>query len=128
MKNLCLLAAILAAMVAPASAQPQPAPKSGPACLEPINVYDFRTLPGNRSLIVIDKARRQYKVAFMGICPNLQYHLGLQFQAFGSQLSCMEKGDSVIVHDPVGPGRCIIQSIDAYTPDMAKADAAVASH
>jgi hypothetical protein len=123
-----LMAALLCAAV-PANAQPYP-PKpipDEPACLRQRNLYDFIPVAGNRSLIVIDQARQRYRLSFMGICQNLQYHLGIGFRTHGAGgLSCLAKGDSVIVRDEVTPAPCIIKDVQYQTAEMDKADAAAA--
>jgi len=129
MKRLVLCAAALAASAlaaVPARAADAPA---APVCLEIGQVYDFKPVPGNRSLIVIDRARKKYKVGFMGICPDLQFNLGLGFKSFGTgRLSCLAKGDYVIARDPAVPmNRCPIKTVEAYTPAMEQADAAAAA-
>jgi hypothetical protein len=128
-----LLIALLACAALPASAQssqpypPKPIPNE-PACLRPINLYDFKTVPGNRSLIVIDQSRQRYRVNFMGICYNLQYHLGVAFKTRGAgNLSCVSKGDSVIVRDQVTPGPCIIKDVQYQTVALDQSDAAAAA-
>lgn len=122
-----LLAAALLFAAVPAIAQPA-APPSEPACLRQRNIYDFQTVPGNRSLIVIDLARKRYRLNFMGVCYNLQYHLNLGFKTRGAgTLSCVEKGDSVLQRDVVGPQSCIIQSVEYQTPALDKADAEAAA-
>jgi hypothetical protein len=127
------LIALLAGAAAPAFAQsPQPQPvkpiPQGPACLRPINLYDFKPVPGNRSLIVIDQARNRYRVNFMGVCYNLQYHLGVAFKTRGTgNLSCVAKGDSVLVRDAVTPGPCIIKDVQYQTVALDQADAAAAA-
>ena len=128
-----LLIALLACAALPAFAQPsQPYPPkpipNEPACLRPINLYDFKPVPGNRSLIVIDQARQRYRVNFMGVCYNLQYHLGVAFKTRGAgNLSCVSKGDSVIVRDQVTPGPCIIKDVQYQTVALDQADAAAAA-
>ncbi len=117
-------AAIVCANV-PAVAQPGPPP--GPACLQPINLYDFQAVPGNRSLVVIDRSRRRYRLNFLGPCQNLQWHMGLRFKTFGSNLSCVAKGDSVYMRDPVGPNQCVIKSVEYQTPALDRLDAAAAA-
>ena len=126
-----LLIALLTCLAVPAFAQPlrpaEPVP-SAPACLRPINLYDFKPVPGNRSLIVIDQARLRYRVNFMGVCSNLQYHLSVGFKTHGAgSLSCLAKGDSVIVRDVVTPVPCIINDIQYQTAAMDQADAAAAA-
>ena len=56
-----LLTAALLFSAVPAIAQPpaQSAPPSDPACLRQINMYDFKPVPGNRSLIVIGREDRK---------------------------------------------------------------------
>ena len=126
--------AVLTALVcacAPALAQQPDSPKpipNGPACLRPINLYDFKPVPGNRSLIVIDQARQRYRVNFMGICQNLQYHLGVAFKTRGTgNLSCVSKGDSVLIRDEVTPGPCIIKDVEYQTVALDQADAQAAA-
>jgi len=127
-----LMAALLCATT-PAIAQPnQPYPPkpipNEPACLRERNIYDFKPVPGNRSLVVIDQARQRYRLNFMGICSNLQYHLSVGFKTHGvGGLSCLSKGDSVIVRDVVTPAPCIIKDIQYQTAAMDQADAAVAA-
>jgi hypothetical protein len=127
------LIALLACAAQPALAQssqpypPKPIPNE-PACLRPINLYDFKTVPGNRSLIVIDQSRQRYRVNFMGVCYNLQYHLGVAFKTRGAgNLSCVSKGDSVIVRDQVTPGPCIIKDVQYQTVALDQSDAAAAA-
>jgi len=126
-----LIAVLTFAAVAPAFAQPlqapEPVPKE-PACLRPINLYDFKTVPGNRSLIVIDRTRLRYRVNFMGICSNLQYHLGVAFKTNGTgNLSCISRGDSVIIRDAVTPAPCVIKDVQYQTVALDQADAAAAA-
>jgi hypothetical protein len=132
MTRTLLIAALLCTSV-PAIAQPiQPYPPkpipNEPACLRPRNLYDFKTVPGNRSLVVIDLARQRYRLNFMGACYNLQYHLGIGFRTLGvGSLSCVARGDSVIVRDPVTPAPCIINDIQYQTEAMDRADVAAAA-
>ena len=122
--NRSLLAAALFFVALPAAAQPAapPAP-SDPPCLRQRNIYDFKTVPGNRSLIVTDLARKRYRLNFVGVCYNLQYQLGLAFRTRGvGTLACVERGDSVLQRDVVGPNQCLIQSVEYQTPALDKAD------
>ena len=127
-----LIAALLCTSV-PALAQPsQPSPPkpipNEPACLRQRNIYDFKPVPGNRSLVVIDLARQRYRVNFVGACYNLQYHLGIGFRTHGiGGLSCVSRGDSVIIRDVVSPAPCVIKDIQYQTAAMDQADAAAAS-
>jgi hypothetical protein len=123
-----LLAAGLLFVAVPAIAQPAPPPPSEPPCLRQRNIYDFKPVPGNRSLIVTDLARQRYRVNFIGTCYNLQFHLALGFRTRGvGTLSCVERGDSVLQRDVVGPNTCIIQSVEYQTPALDKADAEAAA-
>ena len=132
MTRALMIAALLCASV-PAVAQPsQPYPPkpvpNEPACLRQRNIYDFQPVPGNRSLVVIDLARQRYRVNFIGACYNLQYHLGIGFQTHGAGgLSCVSRGDSVILRDAVTPAPCIIKDIQYQTAAMDQADAAAAA-
>jgi len=119
-----VLIAALLCVSGPAIAQPAatPAP-SDPPCLRQRNIYDFKTVPGNRSLIVTDLARKRYRLNFVGVCYNLQYQLGLAFRTRGvGTLACVERGDSVLQRDVVGPNQCLIQSVEYQTPALDKAD------
>jgi len=129
MTRYLLTAAFLCAAI-PAIAQPSapvPAPAE-PPCLRERNIYDFQLVPGNRSLVVIDLARKRYRLNFIGTCYNLQYHLSLGFKSHGiGGLSCLAKADSVIMRDVVGPNQCIIKDIQDQTPALDQADAATAA-
>jgi hypothetical protein len=121
-----VIAALLFAAT-PAFAQ-TPAPNPTPAeppCLRQGYIYDFQNVPGNRSLVVIDLARKRYRLDFVGVCYNLQYHLSVGFKTHGvGTLSCVAKGDQVIMRDAVGPNWCVIKDIQYQTPELDKADAA----
>jgi Family of unknown function (DUF6491) len=123
-----LLTAALVCAAIPAIAQPPAPAPAEPPCLRERNIYDFQPVPGNRSLVVIDLARKRYRLNFIGTCYNLQYHLRLGFKSLGvSGLSCLARGDSVIMRDVVGPNQCIIKDIQYQTAALDKADAAAAA-
>ena len=64
----------------------------------------------------------------MGTCYNLQYHLGLGFKTHGvGTLSCVAKGDQVVMRDEVGPNWGVIKENQYQTPELDKADAAAAA-
>jgi hypothetical protein len=129
MSRYLLTAAFLLSAV-PAMAQPpvQPAPSSEPACLRQVNMYDFKPVPGNRSLIVIDRGGKRYRVNFIGQCYDLQYPMGLRFKTNGtSNLSCVSRGDSVLFRDPASPGICIVRNVQYQTPQLDQQDAAAAA-
>jgi hypothetical protein len=128
-----ILTGLLVCLALPAVAQPiapngtQPAP-SDPPCLRQRNIYDFTNVPGNRALIITDLAHKRYRLNFMGVCYNLQYHLGIGLRTHGvGSLSCVEKGDAVLQRDAVGPNSCIIRSVEYQTPALDKADAEAAA-
>ena len=127
MTRTLLMAALLCTAV-PAVAQPyQPYPPkpipNEPACLRPRNLYDFKIVPGNRSLVVIDLARQRYRLNFVGVCTNLQYHLGIGFKTHGTGgLSCVSRGDEVVLRDEVTPAPCIIRDVQYQTEAMDRAD------
>jgi Family of unknown function (DUF6491) len=129
MTRYLLIAALMSAAV-PAAAQtdaPRPTPPE-PACLRQGQIYDFQLVPGNRSLVVVDLARKRYRLNFMGACYNLQYHLSLGFKTHGiGTLSCVAKGDSVIMREAVGPNQCIIKDIQYQTPALDQSDAVAAA-
>jgi len=91
---------VLMCAAVPAMAQPPAPPAAKPACLTQINMWSFDAVPGNKSLIVTTRDHQRYRVNFQAPCYNLQYHMGLRFKTFGtSNLSCVERGDQVLVHD-----------------------------
>jgi hypothetical protein len=109
----------------PALAQGAPAER---ACLRQAQIYDYQPAPGNRAIVVTDLSRKRYRLTFMGICHDLQYHIGLRFKTFGTGgLSCVSRGDQIQMNDPVNPNPCIIQSVDYQTPALDQADAAAAA-
>lgn len=113
------------------SAHAQPASRPARACLMMARIYNWSVLPDKRTLIVEDLTHRKFRVTLMGPCPGLNFNVGLGFQSRGgTQLGCLSRGD-VVVHRGFGAGnRCIIRSVEAYTPAMQKADQAAgpASH
>jgi len=120
-----LLCTDLAAIAQPPPAPPPPAEQ---ACLRPAQIYDYHPVPGNRAIVVTDLARKQYRLTFMGICRDLQYHIALRFKTFGvGGLSCVGRGDQLQMNDPVNPNPRIVQNVDYQTPAMNQADAAAAA-
>lgn len=123
-----IAASLLAAGIAAAAAQPPAPPPQEPPCLRQRNIYSFDIVPGNRSLIVTDIARKRYRLNFMGVCPNLQFNITLAFQTRGvGTLACVDKGDAVYQNDPVGIGQCIVRDVQYQTPAMDQSDAAEAA-
>lgn len=118
---------LLVCAAVPALAQSL-APPPAKACLTQINMWSFDAAPGNKSLIVTTRDHQRYRVNFTVPCYNLQWHMGLRFKTFGtSNLSCVERGDQVLMRDVGGPGFCMIQSVQYQTPDLDKADAMAAA-
>jgi hypothetical protein len=111
----CLL---LTLMTMPAAAQNVP-PLTGMPCLQTVNIAEYHPLPGNRSLVVIDKQRKQYLLNFTAACDSLQPHANLGFRTFNpSQYACISRGDSVFSSNDVGANRlCRIQAIDFYNEE-----------
>lgn len=93
-----------------------------PACLQFGQIYSWKAID-NRTLIVEDNWHNKFKVSLMGYCPNLTFKERVGFKSPGSTaLSCMGKGDEVIVRDISMPSRCPIVNITPYTAAMEKAD------
>ena len=123
MKTLvCAVAAFAIAGSAAAYAQ---TPAAGNACLQPARMEGWNVVD-DRTVIVTDYTHRKFKVNLAPGCFNLKFAFGLGFKTFGgSRLSCLSKGDSI--RAPIEPGlhrqNCLIVNVEAYTPDMAHADA-----
>jgi len=92
-------------------------------CLRQRNIYDFQVVPGNQSLVVTDLSRRRYRLNFVGHCYELKHQFGLAFRTHGvGTLSCVERGDSVVLPDSVGQNECVIGGITYQTPSMDRTD------
>jgi hypothetical protein len=91
-------------------------------CLQQSQIYNWDAL-NSRTLIVEDNFHKKFKLSLMVDCQHLQFHQRLGFKTFGgSALACLARGDNVISGTEIGPQTCPIKSIEAYTPDMEKAD------
>ena len=99
----------------PAAAQNVP-PLTGMPCLQTANIAEYQPLPGKRSLVVIDKERRQYRLDFAATCESLQPHANLGISTFNpSQYACVARGDSVYSSNDVGANRlCRIRAIEYF--------------
>jgi hypothetical protein len=96
-------------------------------CLQQSQIYNWDAL-NDHTLIVEDNFHKKFKLTLMNRCQNLQFHERLGFKVFGgTALSCVSKGDSVLSGTTIGPQTCPIKLIEAYTPDMEKADKAAAA-
>jgi hypothetical protein len=115
MKTIFALAVVAASLLsAPALADR--------VCLQQSQIYSWDAL-NNRTLIVEDNFHKKFKLSLMVDCQHLQFHQRLGFKTFdGSALACLARGDNVISGTEIGPQTCPIKSIEAYTPDMEKAD------
>ncbi|HMH64149.1 MAG TPA: DUF6491 family protein [Rhizomicrobium sp.] len=102
-------------MMSPALAQNTP-PLTGTPCLQTGNVAEYHPLEGRRSLVVIDKQNKQYRLDFAAVCESLQPHANLGFSTFNpSQYSCVSRGDSVYSSNDVGANRlCRIKTIEYF--------------
>lgn len=117
-----LVAAGLALMLLPASSA-----IAEQACLVAAQVWNWKALD-RRTLIVEDIAHHPFKVTLYGPCPGIDLNLRAAFLTRGNTaLDCLRPGDEVI-HRGYGAGnRCPIKSVEPYTPEMQKADAAAAA-
>jgi|KBSMisStaDraftv2_1062788.scaffolds.fasta_scaffold20942_4 hypothetical protein len=130
MRAYLFVAAIAITVLAgPAAAQTAVSSASvAPACLRFGEIYSWNAV-GNRTLIVEDNLHQKFKINLMGYCPNLAFKERVGFRSAGAmRLTCMSPGDNVVVNN-MGAGfqRCPIQSIQAYTPAMQRADEAAAA-
>jgi len=101
---------------------------AAPVCLQRTQTASFQPRLGNRSVIVTDQTKNKFLVSFAGACRALDDTSRLGFQTLEqSRLACVEKGDSLVSlrdADFGGLGRsCNVQKVEAYTPEMEKADA-----
>jgi hypothetical protein len=91
-------------------------------CLQRSQIYNWNA-QNDRTIIVEDMLHKKYKLSLMVSCQHLQFHQRLGFKTFDpSALACVSRGDSVISGTEIGPQTCPIKTIEAYTPDMEKAD------
>jgi hypothetical protein len=124
------LAALLSCVALPALAQPDaaaPVP-TGRACLRQGQVYDYQYAPGGRALIVIDQSRVRYRLTFVAKCYDIDKGFGLRFKTRGvGGLSCIAKGDSVLLQNAGSARECIIRMVEYQTPFLDRADLAALS-
>ncbi len=100
---------------------------AAPSCLQVGQIWSWNA-PDNKTQIVEDNWHAKWKLSLMGTCINLTFKERVGFKAFGgTQLSCLSKGDDVLVRNPGFPQRCPITSIVPYTPQMEAADKAAAA-
>ncbi len=74
---------------------------------------------------VEDNWHRKFKLTLFAPCQNLPFHQRLAIKTFGeTALSCVSRGDEILSGTEIGPQTCPITKIEAYTPEMEKADKA----
>ena len=119
MKIRVAMAALLAAFAATSALAQKP-------CLRQDQIYNWHA-PNDTTLIVEDDLHRKFRITLLSKCVGLTFKQRLAFDVFGGTgLSCVSPGDTVIIGDPTGPQRCAIKTVEAYTPEMEKADKAAA--
>lgn len=120
MKRILISAAFLCAAISPALAQ-RP-------CLQIGQIYNWKAI-NDKTLIVEDYSHQKFKLNLIGTCYDLTFHERLAFKSIGGMaISCLTPGDEVISRNfGMGPTRCSITKIEAYTPAMEQADKAAAA-
>jgi hypothetical protein len=118
-KFVLVLALAAAAGTSPASA--------ARVCLEVGHIYNWSAID-DRTLIVEDDWHKKFRLKLIGVCSNLKFHESLAFKSPGSlDISCLSPGDEVITREfGMGPEHCGVTRIEAYTPEMERADKAAA--
>lgn len=92
-------------------------------CLRTGQIDGFTALPGNKSLVVMDRLKKKFLITFFDQCEDLDWNLTLGFKTAGAT-SCVSRGDQVLSRRVVGPvDRCRIDKVEPYTPAMQQADA-----
>jgi hypothetical protein len=93
-------------------------------CLQENRIYNWNA-PNDTTLIVEDDLHKKFKITLLSKCLSLTFKQRLGFKVFGGTgLSCVSPGDTVITGSEIGPQHCAIRTIEAYTPEMEKADKA----
>ena len=92
------------------------------SCLRVDRIYNW-TAPDNTTVIVEDIGHQKFKLTLMGACINVNFKQRVGFKSIGgTRLSCLTKGDEVLVRDLGQTQHCPIKNIVPYTPEMQKAD------
>lgn len=123
MKTTFWLAAATATLaILPAKAGDMPPPQER-VCLRVGEINDFKA-PDNKTLIITDNLHKKFKVTLLASCSGLTFRQTIGVDSPGStRLSCMSAGDTIVTHDSgFGHLRCAVKSVEAYTPEMEKAD------
>ncbi len=116
------IALVLLALILPAGAamaqdtSSSAVPPARKVCLRVADVGGYRALD-NQTLIVSDRLNKKYKVSLAPGCWDVKWHNRLGFKSFGFALSCLRRGDQVLVRADSAmpaPQACQIQAIEAY--------------
>jgi len=101
---------------------------AAPSCLQIGQIWNWNAL-NDKTLIVEDNWHQKWKLTLMVSCINLTFKERVAFQTVGgfTGLSCLSKGDNVMIRNPGFPQRCPITDIVPYTPQMEAADKAAAT-
>jgi hypothetical protein len=96
------------------------------SCLVSAQIWSWKPLD-RKTLVVQDTIHRKFKVSLYAPCPGIDFNIGAAIQTRGNTaLDCVGRGD-VVIHRGYGIGnRCLIKSVELYTPAMQKEDAAAA--
>jgi hypothetical protein len=83
-------------------------------CLRTADIRDWRAIDNNRTLLVEDSWRNQFRLSLIGNCSNLRFRNSVAFRSRGgSRLSCLVPGDTIITRDRMmGNSRCAITRIE----------------
>jgi len=129
MKTISLLLAGAAALLCTQALADESAPASAPAphaCLRFGEIYSWKSVDP-KTLIIEDDRHQKFKVGLMAYCPNLAFKESIGIKSMGATyLSCVDRGDDIVVRDFGFPQRCPISSIEPYTKEMEAADKAAA--
>ena len=124
--SLCAAALLAGSLGLAAAAMPAAAQAIGDSnCIAPINFDSWRALD-DKTVILTNRTRHDYKVSLAPGCFDLDFAMRIGIKSFStSRLQCISRGDFLTVPRDVGfPGeRCMITKVEAYTPEMAHADA-----
>ncbi|HWU25379.1 MAG TPA: DUF6491 family protein [Rhizomicrobium sp.] len=94
------------------------------SCLMVNQIWSWKA-PNDRTLIVEDTWHHKFRLSLMGPCPYLNFKERLGFQAVGGTgLSCLSKGDTVLVRNLGVPQHCPIVDIVPYTAQIEQMDKA----
>lgn len=94
------------------------------SCLRVDRIYNWNA-PNNTTVIVEDIGHQKFKLTLMGVCINVNFKQRVGFKSIGgTRLSCLTRGDEVLVRDLGQTQHCPIKNIVPYTLEMQKADQA----